>query len=53
MTAGRAAGSGEKRRRSVSRSGRRERKNRLNFLDLLRAGYTDYVINAAALRAIG
>ncbi len=29
--------------------GTRERKSRLNFLDLLRAGHTDYVINAPAL----
>ena len=29
--------------------GIRESKSRLNFLDLLRAGYTDYVINEAAL----
>lgn len=29
--------------------GTRERKSRLNFLDLLRAGHADYVINAAAL----
>ncbi|HTR15975.1 MAG TPA: transposase [Acetobacteraceae bacterium] len=29
--------------------GTRESKSRLNFLDLLRAGHTDYVINAAAL----
>jgi len=29
--------------------GTRDRKSRLNFLDLLRAGHTDYVINAAAL----
>ena len=29
--------------------GTKESKSRLNFLDLLRAGYTDYVINNAAL----